>query len=156
MKQLLVQGRRSGRGSDFLEGAGVAASLTGDTASNIAPGVDANKLTYLGGPRYTYTVWKGHAGASDQRRLKSSRRARRGARLRRADYPASPAPVASANSFAFQAAAEMPLSTRSFGIRLLEADYVRTALPSTAPTHRTTCAWHSESHTGLHGWWNKR
>jgi len=53
----------------FWKGLGVAASLTGDTASNLAPGVSANKLTYLGGPRYTYTAWKGNAGAADQRRL---------------------------------------------------------------------------------------
>ena len=118
----------------FWRGLGVAASLTGDTASNVVAGVDVNKLTYLGGPRYTYTVWKGQAGASDQRRAQIFAQGLFGA-AHGFDgyYPASPSPVASANSFAVQAGGGVNLYlTRSFGIRLLEADYVRTALPNSA------------------------
>src|ERR1035441_3259286 len=47
----------------FWNGFGIAASLTGDHASNITPGVDANKITFLTGPRYTWTAWQGHASA---------------------------------------------------------------------------------------------
>ena len=48
-------------------------------------------------------------------------------------YPASPAPTTSANSFAVQAGGGLNLYlTRSLGIRLIEADYVRTALPNGA------------------------
>ena len=118
----------------FWKGLGVAASLTGDTASNLAPGVSANKLTYLGGPRYTYTAWKGNAGAADQRRLQIFAQGLFGA-AHGFDgfYPASPAPTTSANSFAVQAGGGLNLYlTRSLGIRLIEADYVRTALPNGA------------------------
>jgi hypothetical protein len=119
---------------NFWRGLGIAASLTGDTASNLAPGVNANKLTYLGGPRYTYTAWKGNAGAADQRRLQIFAQGLFGA-AHGFDgfYPASPAPTTSANSFAVQAGGGLNLYlTRSLGIRLIEADYVRTALPNGA------------------------
>jgi len=119
---------------NFWRGLGIAASLTGDTASNLAPGVNANKLTYLGGPRYTYTAWKGNAGAADQRRLQIFAQGLFGA-AHGFDgfYPASPAPTTSANSFAVQAGGGLNLYlTRSLGIRLIEADYVRTAMPNGA------------------------
>jgi len=118
----------------FWKGLGVAASFTGDTASNLAPGVDANKLTYLGGPRYTYTAWKGHASEADQRRLQIFAQGLFGAtHAFDGFYPASPAPTTSANSWALQAGGGLNFyPTRSFGIRLLEADYVHTALPNGA------------------------
>lgn len=118
----------------FWKGLGVAASLTGDMASNIEPGVDVNKLTYLGGPRYTRTAWKSHAGTADQRRLQIFAQGLFGAtHAFDGFYPASPAPATSANSFAVQAGGGLNLYlTRSLGIRLLEADYVRTALPNGA------------------------
>lgn len=47
--------------------AGLAAAFTGGRASNVTPGVDVNKISFLVGPRYTYTVWTGQAGAADQR-----------------------------------------------------------------------------------------
>jgi hypothetical protein len=136
----LVPGQASfwfkGGGADaavtFWKGLGVAASLTGDTASNLAPGVNANKLTFLGGPRYTRTAWKG--GAADQRRVQIFAQGLFGAAQGFGGFfPASPAPTTSASSFAVQAGGGLNLYlTRSFGIRLLEADYVRTALPNGA------------------------
>ena len=118
----------------FWRGFGVAASITGDSASNLAPGVNANKLTYLGGPRYTYTAWKGNAGATSQRRVQIFAQGIVGT-VHGFDgfYPASPAPTTSANSFAVQAGGGLNLYlTKSFGIRLIEADYVRTSLPNGA------------------------
>lgn len=118
----------------FWKGLGVAASLTGDTASNLAPGVNANKLTFLAGPRYTCTAWKGRAGAADQRRLQIFAQGQFGVTDGFGGfYPASPAFTTSANSFAVQAGGGLNFYlTRSFGIRLIEADYVRTALPNGA------------------------
>jgi hypothetical protein len=118
----------------FWKGLGVAASLTGDTTLNLAPGVNINKLTYLGGPRYTRTVWHDQAGSAEQRRLQIFAQGLFGA-AHGFDgfYPASPAPTTSANSFAVQAGGGLNLHlTRSLGIRLLEADYVHTALPNGA------------------------
>jgi hypothetical protein len=118
----------------FKGGLGIAASLTGDHASNITPGVDANKITYLAGPRYTWMAWKGHATAADNRRLLVFGQALFGGTHGfNGYYPALPAATSSANSLAIQAGGGLNLYlTRNFGLRLLEADYVRTALPNAA------------------------
>lgn len=118
----------------FWKGWGVATSLTGDTASNINPGVDANKVSFLAGPRYTYTAWKGHASATDNRRLQLFGQGLFGeAHGFSGLYPATGGATTSANSFAVQTGGGLNLYlTKSFGIRLLEADYVRTALPNGA------------------------
>ena len=118
----------------FKSGMGIAASLTGDHASNITPGVDANKITYLVGPRYTWTAWQGHVTAADNRRLQVFGQALfGGTHSFNSYYPALPAATSSANSLAIQAGGGLNLYlTRNLGLRLLEADYVRTALPNTA------------------------
>jgi len=118
----------------FKSGMGIAASLTGDHASNITPGVDANKITYLAGPRYTWTAWQGHVTAADNRRLQVFGQALfGGTHSFNSYYPALPAATSSANSLAIQAGGGLNLYlTRNLGLRLLEADYVRTALPNTA------------------------
>ena len=117
-----------------MSGLGIAASLTGDHASNIAPGVDANKFTFLAGPRYTWTAWKGHASAADNRRLQVFGQGLFGLTHGfNGLYPAIPAPTSSANSYAIQTGGGLNYYlTRNFGLRLLEADYVRTALPNGA------------------------
>jgi hypothetical protein len=53
----------------FKSGLGIAASLTGDRASNYTPGANTNKITYLIGPRYTWTAWRGNALAWTDHRL---------------------------------------------------------------------------------------
>ena len=118
----------------FWKGFGVAASLTGDTASNITPGVAVNKISYLAGPRYTHTVWQGQAGAADQRRMQLFGQGLFGeAHAFDGLYPATDGATTSANSFAVQAGGGVNLYlTRSFGVRLLQADYVRTTLPNAA------------------------
>ena len=118
----------------FKSGMGIAASLTGDHASNITPGVDANKITYLAGPRYTWTAWQGHVTAADNRRLQVFGQALfGGTHSFNSYYPALPAATSSANSLAIQAGGGLNLYfTRNFGLRLLEADYVRTVLPNGA------------------------
>jgi hypothetical protein len=118
----------------FKSGMGIAASLTGDHASNITPGMDANKITYLAGPRYTWTAWQGHVTAADNRRLQVFGQALfGGTHSFNSYYPALPAATSSAKSLAMQAGGGLNLYfTRNFGLRLLEADYVRTVLPNGA------------------------
>jgi len=113
----------------FWKGLGLAATITGDHASNISPGVDANKLSYLGGPRYTWTAWKSTA---DQRRLQVFGQGLFGeAHGFDGLYPATGGATFSANSFAVQAGGGLNLYlNKSWGVRLLEADYVRTTLPN--------------------------
>jgi hypothetical protein len=118
----------------FKSGMGIAVSLTGDHASNVSPGVDANKITYLAGPRYAWTAWQGHATAADNRRLQIFGQGLFGwTHGFNGYYPAIPAATSSAKSLAMQAGGGLNYYlTRNFGLRLLEADYVRTALPNAA------------------------
>ena len=119
-------------GFTFWKGLGLAAALTGDHASNVERGVDVNKISYLAGPRYTFTAWK--AGAADPRRLQIFAQGLfGGAHGFDGIYPAMPAATSTANSFAIQAGGGLNLYlTKSFGIRLIEADYVRDAFPNAA------------------------
>jgi outer membrane protein OmpA-like peptidoglycan-associated protein len=116
----------------FKSGLGIAVSLTGDHVSNVTPGVDANKITYLAGPRYTWTAWQGHASAADNRRLQVFGQGLFGwTHAFNGYYPALPAPTSSAKSLALQGGGGFNFYlTRNFGLRLVEADYVRTALPN--------------------------
>jgi hypothetical protein len=117
-----------------MSGLGIAASLNGDHAPNIAPGVDANKFTYLAGPRYTWTAWHGHASAADNRRLQIFGQGLFGMTHGYDGlYPATSGATSSANSFAMQTGGGFNFYlTKNLGLRLLEADYVRTALPNGA------------------------
>jgi hypothetical protein len=117
-----------------MSGLGIAASLTGDQAVNITPGVDAKKFTYLAGPRYTWKAWQSHASDADNRRLQVFGQALFGVTHGYDGiYPATSGATSSANSFAMQTGGGFNYYlTRNFGLRLLEADYVRTALPNGA------------------------
>jgi hypothetical protein len=57
-----LQGGGMNAAVTFFRGLGVAADLTGGHASNIAPGVDLDKVSFMMGPRYTYPFksWFGH------------------------------------------------------------------------------------------------
>jgi outer membrane protein OmpA-like peptidoglycan-associated protein len=111
----------------FWKGFGIAASLTGDHASNVTPGVDVSKIAFMAGPRYTWT-------GANHRRLQIYAQGLFGeAHGFDGLYPATGAATSSANSLAIQAGGGLNLYlNRNWGLRLLEADYVRTALPNAA------------------------
>lgn len=118
----------------FRRGLGIAASLTGDHASNFAPGVDVNKIAFMAGPRYTYTAWAGQAATTDVHRLQLYGQGLfGGVHAFNGVFPASSGTTSSAGSFAMQAGGgfNVFLSNR-FGVRLLEVDYVKTTLPNSA------------------------
>ena len=115
----------------FWKGLGLAAAFTGDHAGSIESGVDVNKLSYLGGPRYTHTAWKAAAGP---RRLQVYGQGLFGG-VHGFDglYPSSTGAKSSADSFAIQAGGGLNLYlTKRWGVRLLEADYVWNDLPNAA------------------------
>jgi hypothetical protein len=121
-------------------GLGIAASVTGDHASNVAPDLDANKIAYLGGPRYTYTAWQDHAGAaSNRRRLQIFAQGLfGGVHGFNGLYPATTGTTTSASSMAVQAGGGMNfLFSKSLGVRLFEGDYVRTSLPNNGSNTQT-------------------
>jgi hypothetical protein len=113
----------------FWKGLGIAASLTGDHDSNAIPGVDANKITFLAGPRYTWTT---SAGDANKLRLQLFGQGLFGG-THGFDglYPTSTGVTSTASSFAIQAGGGLNvLLTKHFGLRLVEADYVRTTMPN--------------------------
>jgi hypothetical protein len=117
----------------FWKGLGVAASFNGGHASNIAPGVDVNKIDFTAGLRYTYPGWTRHAGAAGHRLQFFGQGLFGGTHAFDGVYPGLHVYNASGGSFAMQAGAGLNLIfTKRFGVRLLEANYVRTALPNNA------------------------
>jgi outer membrane protein OmpA-like peptidoglycan-associated protein len=106
---------------------GIAGSLTGDHVSNYAPGLDVNKITFLGGPRYTYTIWPSHQGRPRVQIFGQGLFG--GVHGFDGAFPSSAGLKTTAGSFALQTGGGVNLFfTRRFGLRLIEADYVRTAL----------------------------
>lgn len=112
----------------FWRGLGLTAALTGDHASNVQPGVDVNKIAFLAGPRYTYTLKPESAKHSFQifgEALVG------GAHAFNTAIPSASGLKSSASSMALQTGGGFNLPVaRGFGVRLLEVDYVRTALPN--------------------------
>jgi outer membrane immunogenic protein len=107
----------------FWKGFGVAASLTGAHVSSYSPGLDIDKIAYMGGPRYTRTAWT---------RLQIFGEALfGGVHAFDGAFPSGASLAATANSFALQAGGGINLFfSRNIGVRLLQADYVRTGLPN--------------------------
>lgn len=116
----------------FKNRIGVAVALTADHASNVTTGVDADKWAVMGGPRYTWTIVpkKSSSGARYQ---VFAQALLGGVHGFDGSYPALPTIQSSANGVAAQLGGGMNyLWNRNWGIRLFEADFVRTGLPNNA------------------------
>jgi hypothetical protein len=116
----------------FWKGLGIAASMTGEHAANYVSGYDVNKITYLGGPRYTYTAWASNAGIAATPRFQIFGEGLfGGVHAFNGVFPISTGTTSSAGSFAIQAGGGLDVFFfKHYGVRLLEAEYVRTALPN--------------------------
>jgi hypothetical protein len=117
----------------FYHGLGVAANLTGGHASNVASGVDLDKVSFMMGPRYTYPFksWFEHdSGRSGGARIFAEGLIG-GVHSFNTVVPTSAGVAGAASSFVFQVGggADLPLR-KGIGIRLFEADYVRSTLPN--------------------------
>jgi hypothetical protein len=124
-----LQGGGADAAFTWWKGFGVAAGVTGGMVSSYAPGVDFSKISYMGGPRYTYTVWKGEPTLRRPRLqifgdgLFGAVHAFSGA------FPTAAAITTTANSFALETGGGLNFFfSRSISVRLLEVDYVRTQL----------------------------
>jgi len=116
----------------FQSGWGFAVAVVGEHTANVTPGVDVNKLTYLVGPRYTGTVRSWKSASDKPRTLQIFGEGMLGdAHAFNTAIPTQAGLLSSANVFALQAGGGFNLAlSRHFGVRLLQADYVRTALPN--------------------------
>jgi outer membrane immunogenic protein len=127
-----LQGGGADAALTLWKGFGFAAGVTGQIVSNYAPGVDFSKVSYMGGPRYTYTAWKRGPSSIQRPRLQIFGEGLFGAvHAFSGAFPSSTAIDATANSFALQTGGGINLFfLRSFSVRLLDVDYVRTQLPN--------------------------
>jgi peptidoglycan-associated lipoprotein len=112
----------------YKNGLGIGVALNGERSSNVAPGVDLNKITFLAGPRWA--VWSGHAGQGKQAKplhlfaegLVGS------AHAFNSMFPSPNQAATSANALAVQAGGGLNLElSPHYGLRLAQIDYVRTA-----------------------------
>jgi len=109
-------------------------SFGGASASNITPGVDLSKFTYVFGPRYTYDIshysgisTRGHSTHLFGEALFG------GTHAFSSSFPSPGGVVPSANSFALQLGGGLDVTlSRGFGVRALQVDYIRTSLPNNA------------------------
>jgi len=119
--------------ASYSNGWGIAAAITGEHASNVGAGADVNKVSFLAGPRYTGTIHLAQTGRGKGRTLQIF-----GEGLLGAAHAFNTTIVSnpnifqtSDNVFALQLGGGFNLTgTGHFGIRLLQVDYVRTALPN--------------------------
>ncbi len=116
------------------KGWGVAAGLSGGHASNVTPHVDVNKLDFLAGPRYTWSLPVRLTLGKIKPPVQIFGQGLFGyAYGFNGVYPTTAGAVPSASSFALRAGGGFNLRlTPRLGVRLLEADYERTALPNNA------------------------
>ena len=111
---------------------GLSAAINGEHAGNVTPSLDVNKITYLAGPRYTADVFTGKNGFWKGRTVQLFGEGLFGAAHAFASViPSSSGVINSTNVFAVQVGGGVNVSiNKRFGLRLLQVDYVRTALPN--------------------------
>jgi len=127
-----LQGGGADAALTLWKGLGIAASMTGGAVSSYSPGVDFSKISYMGGPRYTYTIWAGPPRALRRPRLQVFGDGLfGGAHAFSGAFPFGTGTNATASSFALQTGGGINLFfSRHFALRVLEVDYVRTQLPN--------------------------
>lgn len=128
-----LQGGSASGAIALFRGLGVAANLTGEHASNIAPGVDLSKLVFMAGPRYTLDGRRGKNGwLGANHEISIFGEALFGI-VHGFDsvFPTASGADTSANSFSLQVGGGLNIGlTKHFGLRALEIDYVHTRLPN--------------------------
>jgi outer membrane immunogenic protein len=130
-----LQGGSMNMAVTVYRGLGVAVNLTGEQASNVQPGVDLDKVSFMVGPRYTFTrkSWFGHdLGEHGAFRIFGEGLAG-GVHAFNTVIPSSTGVAGAADSVTFQVGGGVDRTLRNhIGIRLIEADYVYSSLPNAA------------------------
>lgn len=114
----------------FYRGLGVAANITGGHASSVTPGVDLDKVSFMMGPRYTFRPGNHNLSRHGEVRIFGEGLIG-GVHGFNTIFP-SPGGVAGAgSSFVFQVGGGLDWTIwKHVGIRLVEADFVRSTLPN--------------------------
>lgn len=116
--------------ANFWKRLGIAASLTGDQAAGTSSGVDIAKIAFFAVPRYSWTTY---VGAHKPRLELYGQGLFGGVQAFEGVYPTRDSIKSDTSSFAMEAGGGLNVFlTRSFGLRLIEVDYVRSALANGA------------------------
>jgi hypothetical protein len=112
----------------------VVGSFSGQHASNIQPGVNLGKLTYLAGPRFSIDSSRFTGLLASQRSSQLFGEVLLGGtHAFDSIFPTGTGASTTANSFALQMGGGLDVAlTGGFSLRALEVDYVRTTLPNNA------------------------
>jgi len=122
-----LQGGSIDAGFTLHRGFGLAANITGDHASNIAPGVNLDEIDFVMGPRYTYRL--GSKSKHESRVFAEVLAG--GVRGFGSVFPKSTGLDTRASSFTYQVGGGWDISIKKhIAIRVFEADYVRSYLPN--------------------------
>lgn len=115
-----------------VHGIGLAVNVTGQHASNIQPGVNLNKITYVAGPRLTLNSTRLVGSLTSGRSSQIFGEALfGGVHGFGSVFPAPGGATPTANSFALQIGGGLDVSLpKDFGLRVFDIDYVRTSLPN--------------------------
>jgi hypothetical protein len=130
-----LQGGSVNAGARLFRGLGVAANLTGGHSSNIAPGVDLNKLGFMVGPRYTLGTsrWTNHLLGPKHSTSVFGEALFGFAHGFDSIFPTSSGLTSTATAFSMQVGGGLNVAlAHGFGVRALEIDYVRTSLANNA------------------------
>jgi outer membrane immunogenic protein len=124
----------SGEANVYLfRGLSAAVELTGSHVGNITPGVDISQISVMGGPRYTFGTsrWTDRIFGTRHRTSFFGEALFGGVHAFDGVYPASTGLKTTATAFSMQVGGGFNVRlARSFGLRLIEVDYVRTSLPN--------------------------
>jgi hypothetical protein len=130
-----LQGGSVNAGATLFRGLGVAANLTGGHSSNIAPGLDLNKLAFMVGPRYTLGTgrWTNHFLGPKHSTSVFGEALFGFAHGFDSIFPTSSGLTSTATAFSMQVGGGLNIAlAHGFGLRALEIDYVRSRLPNNA------------------------
>jgi outer membrane immunogenic protein len=127
-----LQGAGANAAYSFYRGFGIAASLTGQHASNLTGGSDLGKVDYLFGPRYTFNAVRGKAEAKFGSRVYGEALFG-GVHGFDGTFPAAVQAATSANAFAYQLGIGWDVAlVRGFGLRPVEVSFYHSGLPNAA------------------------
>jgi hypothetical protein len=118
-------------GLTFWKGLAVAGSFNNGSITTVSPGAGLSKVQFGVGPRYTYTAWTGRDAAFSRRLQLFGQGLIGGAHAYNGVFPGPSGTTNTAGSLAVQAGGGLNLFfSKSLGVRLVEAEYVRTSLPN--------------------------
>jgi len=129
-----LQGASADGAVTLWNGFGIAANLDSGSGNNLAPGINLNQIQFAAGPRYTWTEKNDHASTGGRYRLQVFGQGLFGVdHAFNGVFPTPAGVVPTATSLAIDAGGGLNLSlNKTFGVRMLEADYIRTSLPNNA------------------------